>query len=415
MQEYEKKDIEELFPGESYYKAINLIRRIRRLVPITSKSSVDYLETIISYVDGLINGDDIYSYTTFTYASKYAKAAFQEIAAEVHDQILDEYRRERAELQKEVSELSNKQQVLALSIEDLERRKKDLQDQSGVLSVELATIKKELEDLRQNGIARVNAEVASAKENLDKEITVLMQTKEGLNSSINELKGMFSEYSGTISKLNGEDSEVVWKPIDNNDPIYNTNHRTIASYIESMKIEYMDKTGASREVCDKEFSKYMPGLIQFINLLTEFNNPEVTACSSLRTIIMHDNWSARARQQALSLLSMLKTFKVPSYQLKQSNIDVQSLSVDTVPTNINAMLRELYLQRMAIEAVTKQKIAEAELKSVIAVLKTVAPKDFDFRSLISAYSGIDSLLPGAIQDEKLLILPDEDEKVKLKS
>lgn len=413
MQEYEKKDIEELFPGESYYKAINLIRKVKRLVPVTSKSSIDYLETIISYVDGLINGDDIYSYTTFTYASKYAKIAFKEITSEVHDQILDEYRRERAELQEEVSDLSNKQQVLASSVEDLEKRKKDLQEQSGVLSVELAAIKKELEDLRQNGIARVNAEVASAKENLDKEIAALTQTKEGLNSSINELKAMLSEYSGTISKLNGEDSEVIWKPIDNNDPIYNTNHRTIASYIESMKIEYMDKTGVSREICDKEFSKYMPGLTQFIDLLKDFTNPEVIACSSLKAIIEHENWTTSAYHKALSLMSMLKTFKVPSYQLKHSNIDVQSLSVDTIPTNINAMLRELYLQRMAIEAVTKQKIAEAELKSVIAVLKTVAPKDFDFRSLISAYSGIDSLLPGAIQDEKL-ILPNVEEKMKVK-
>lgn len=407
MEDYAKKDMEDLFPGESYYKAIDLIKKVKRLVPITSKSSIDYLENIISYVDGLLNGDDIYSYTTFAYASKYAKEAFKEITDEIHEHALEEYRRERAKLQEEVSTLSTKQNVLADSVEELEKRKNDLQQQLGLVSVELAAKKKELDDLKQSGINQVNKEVSSIRERLDNEINSLTRSKKSLESSIEELKKMYDSYSVTVSELCKERTEITWKPVSNNSPIYNTNYRTIESYIESLKIEYMDKTGVSREVCDKEFNKNCPGLSQFIEVLKSFCFTDIPACSSLKSIISKDDWSSSFHQKADSLNSMLKLFKFPCFQPVVSNIDTCSLTRETIPTNINSMLRELYLQRIATEAITKQRIAEAELRSVIAILKTVAPKDFDFRSLLSYYNGFDSLLSGAIEDENLVIQSDQ--------
>lgn len=412
MEEQAKQDMEKLFPREeSYDRAIDLIRKVKRLVPITSKSGIEYLETIIDYVDALINGDDIHSYLTFKHISKYAKEAFEEIMTEVQGRILEEDKKERAALKEEVCTLSNKQQALTSSVEGLENRKRILQLQAGQLSVEVETTRKELDDLRQNGIARANEEVSSVREKLNEEITTLTETKENLNTSIQELKKILSDYNRTISKLNEQDNAVEWKPLEKDDPIYYANHMTIRNYIESMKIKYMDEMRVNREVCDREFDKNMPGLKEFIELVETFNNVEVVGTASIRAAIKNVLWTDSAQRKVNMLVGMLKTFKVPHYQSKQTDITTQGLSADTLPTNVNTMLRELYLQRMVVEAVTKQRLAEAQLESVVAVLKAVAPENLDLRSVVSTSSELDYMLPGTSEME---VFSPSDSAVKVK-
>lgn len=46
------------------------------------------------------------------------------------------------------------------------------------------------------------------------------------------------------------------------------------------------------------------------------------------------------------------------------------------------MLRELYLQRVATESITRQRILESELELVVDILKSVVGPDYDFSNLI---------------------------------
>ena len=48
------------------------------------------------------------------------------------------------------------------------------------------------------------------------------------------------------------------------------------------------------------------------------------------------------------------------------------------------MLKDLYYQKIAFEALAKQKIAEAQLYSLIMSLKQIMPENYDFNQLTEA-------------------------------
>lgn len=66
---------------------------------------------------------------------------------------------------------------------------------------------------------------------------------------------------------------------------------------------------------------------------------------------------------------------------------------------------------MVVEAVTKQRLAEAQLESVVAVLKAVAPENLDLRSVVSTSSELDYMLPGTSEME---VFSPSDSAVKVK-
>lgn len=74
-----QSEMESMFPGVSRERALELIKSMERLIPLGTRDRIWYLEVLIKYVDGLVNGDDIMQYTTSNMMSPLAKKSMEEI------------------------------------------------------------------------------------------------------------------------------------------------------------------------------------------------------------------------------------------------------------------------------------------------------------------------------------------------
>ena len=68
--------------------------------------------------------------------------------------------------------------------------------------------------------------------------------------------------------------------------------------------------------------------------------------------------------------------------------------------NVNGVLRELYLQRMALNALSKQKIAESQVYTLIQMLKKLAPSDYDFSQIMELDGGYDPSMLKLLTDNE---------------
>lgn len=382
-----KDDIEKVFYGESYYRTLDLLEKARRLVPIGDESKAHYLLTLIEFVDGLINGDEITELTTRTYMSNMAKDSLEKIVHDVHERTLEVFLEQRATLQKEVSSLSNSKEGLTSQVEDLEQRKSSLLEQTSSLGIEVAQLKKELADLKQNGFKEAEVQVQARRQELKDEIARMEETKKGLESYLDDLKKSVSSYNSVIDSLAKGTEEVVWEKVKDNDPIYGITGNNMGVYIQNLKKEYMRKTGCSEKDCTTAFNTNAL-VLETLYYLMKRIDPDLTL-GYILTMDEDDLYEGDVSRRN-SLIKAVEVLKLPVYQPKRENIDAYILKPKTVPTNINVMLRELYLQRTLAEEMTKRQIVEAELRSVLNVLMAVAPKDYDFSSLSSMYSSLDS-------------------------
>jgi len=57
------------------------------------------------------------------------------------------------------------------------------------------------------------------------------------------------------------------------------------------------------------------------------------------------------------------------------------------------------LRRVAAEALTKQRILEAELEAVMGVLKRVVPQDYDLSGLLNRFSLLEDMNNLSIEEE----------------
>lgn len=121
-----QSEMESMFPGVSRERALELIKSMERLIPLGTRDRIWYLEVLIKYVDGLVNGDDIMQYTTSDMLSPLAKKSMEEILTEVHEKVLSSYRDERSELKSEVEELSKQRKLLEENVGHLLSRKEEL-------------------------------------------------------------------------------------------------------------------------------------------------------------------------------------------------------------------------------------------------------------------------------------------------
>lgn len=119
-------EMETMFPGISEDRAIKLIRSVERLIPMGTRDKLWYLELLIKYVDGLINGDDIIKFVNSSDITPMAKAAIEEVSSSVQEKILSSYREERSSLIRSVEDLSSSQKLLKESVDMLLSRKKEL-------------------------------------------------------------------------------------------------------------------------------------------------------------------------------------------------------------------------------------------------------------------------------------------------
>lgn len=389
-----QSEMESMFPGVSRERALELIKNMERLIPLGTRDRIWYLEVLIKYVDGLVNGDDIMQYTTSNMMSPLAKKSMEEILTEVHEKVLSSYRDERSELKSEVGELSKQKTLLEESIEHLLSRKEELFGQTTSLGEEVTRLNREYENLRNNRIAEIDEEVRKQRETVELEIARLEEEKSALSKSVGELKNLLNRYSLIVSetsKHKGE-CEVTWVPVDKSHPIYTTNAKTIGDFIVSLKLEYMDNMGVTREECEREFSKYAPTLNAIFNSLKKLHF-EVPSCSSINQMLKYFSTFDNVHQYSINqIIASLASLKLPKYRIIKDNIDSICVNERTMPTNVQSMMRELHFQRIALEAISKQKILEAELETVLGVLQSVLPEGYDLTSLNDKFKSLEGIL-----------------------
>lgn len=379
-------EMESMFPGVSKERALNLIKSMERLIPLGTKDRLWYLEVLIKYVDGLINGDDIIQYSTSKYMTPMAKDSMEEVLSEVQERVLSSYRDERSELRSEVETLSSQRKLLEENIERLLSRKDELFGQTTSLGEEVTRLNREYTTLRNNGIQKIEAEFKERRESLELEVAKLKDEKNFLSKSINELKGLLDRYSSITSELSKPKGkcEVTWELIGDKHPIYKINYSSIEAFVKSLKLEYMDNLGVSEEVCEREFAKNAPGLEEIMRSTLNFQYYNSAYVSSIGITINPDyynRFTEKDKMVVMKLRSLLSSLRLPKYKILHENIDSVSVNRNTLPSNIQSMMRELHFQRIALEAVSKQKILEAELETVLGVLQSLAPKNYDFTSM----------------------------------
>lgn len=365
-----QSEMESMFPGVSRERALELIKSMERLIPLGTRDRIWYLEVLIKYVDGLVNGDDIMQYTTSDMLNPLAKKSMEEILTEVHEKVLSSYRDERSELKSEVGELSKQKTLLEESIEHLLSRKEELFGQTTSLGEEVTRLNREYENLRNNRIAEIDEEVRKQRETVELEIARLKEEKSALSKSVGELKNLLNRYSLIVSETSKPKGkcEVTWVKVDKDHPIYTTNAKTIGAFIKSLKLEYMDNTGVTQEQCEREFSKYAPTLNEVFNSLMKLNYDD-PSCSPINQMYKFFSSFTNEDQYFINqILDSLASLKLPKYKIIKDNIDSICVNERTMPTNVQSMMRELHFQRIALEAISKQKILEAELETVLGVL-----------------------------------------------
>ena len=92
------------------------------------------------------------------------------------------------------------------------------------------------------------------------------------------------------------------------------------------------------------------------------------------------------------IIASLASLKLPKYKIIKDNIDSICVNERTMPTNVQSMMRELHFQRIALEAISKQKILEAELETVLGVLQSVLPEGYDLTSLNDKFKSLEGIL-----------------------
>ncbi|MCI8331078.1 MAG: hypothetical protein HFE04_03140 [Bacilli bacterium] len=255
-------EMETMFPGISEDRAIKLIRSVERLIPMGTRDKLWYLELLIKYVDGLINGDDIIKFVNSSDITPMAKAAIEEVSSSVQEKILSSYREERSSLIRSVEDLSSSQKLLKESVDMLLSRKKELLSQTTSLGEEANRLNDKCESLRTQRMAEIEEELRLKRGSIDVEIARLEEEKASLSKSIEELKRLLDRYSLIVSETSKSKGrcEVTWEFFDKSHPIYNTNHVTIKDFVFSLISEYQDNMGVSYKEAQREFSKYAPTL-----------------------------------------------------------------------------------------------------------------------------------------------------------
>lgn len=380
----------ELFPNESYAKAIELIQRTKFLVPIT-EDRINYLDILFTYVDGIINGDDIEQYVTKKYISNMAKKALSEISSEVHEKELECYKKESLSLKTKIEDLTQEQNVLTAQIENLKLNKSSLVKETSILQTELEKLKKELEDAKINGMTKVQKEVSNELNKLKNEVCSLNTQKENLVLAIADLKDSIDKYNKQINNLcenEDENVQVIWELLKKDSVVYGLNNDSIDAYIKSLIKEYASKTKVSLEEAENIIKVNCSGLYTIKSILNiNYRNSSDYGNSSIGLIISKLG-SLFSPDCAEDIEQSLKTIKLPKYEIKKGNIETPTLAVDNSPTNVNQILRELHFQKMALMAKSKQKIAETQVEALITLLQSVLPKDYDINQFIPSIKEI---------------------------
>ena len=362
-------------------KTEELIRRINRLMPINKKDKVEHLMELISYIETLINGDSIAQHIALTYRSEFARESLDEIMKYVQEQTLTSFKEKKLKLESDINLLSEKKENICSELQSLEQRHIEITEDVNDARQELSNINRDLEDKRQNGISKVQQEIAQERKKLEDENKKLMEKQQKLQEIINALKEELVILNTQISS-GGQQKEVIWEPITGYHPLYNANSDSIEEYIYSLKLHYCENMGCSMEIAEIAFKTHCPELSIVKDILINyFSNNYNENAGSISRIITYYGWSTTLLGKAYCLHDMLKTIKLPNFQ-KISTTNKSLFNQTSIPDNMNTLVREFHFQKIAIEALAAKRIAEQNLQTVINILGQFLPSDFDLNEYL---------------------------------
>jgi hypothetical protein len=375
-------DFQKLFDKEDQERIYKLIKRMKNLVPLNTQDNIKYLGDLIDYVEGMIHGDDITEYTTFTYLSKYAQNALISLIRSSYDGEIKSLLEERKSLESTVGKLQGKKTSLSSDVASLTSERKTLQGETSKLRLELDSINSELQDKKENATKEVEEAIRIKKAEMGR-----------LSSEVDALKQKVQEYLNLIEGLSRND-KVKWEVVTKKHPIYNLNSETISGYIKSQKQKYAQEMNVSLKDAEKEFEINAPELEVLEELVQAFDYDYSSdyECSTISSIISPNNiklMDSDDEHKAKSIKAILQNLRLPVYIKTFSPVDDKK---EDAPSDVDSLIRELYYERIAVEALSKQRIAETELKAVVELLKRVIPEGTDLKALAAKYLNHDEFL-----------------------
>ncbi len=309
------------------------------------------LEVVIAYRSGLIYGDDIHKYATYSYYTGYTKKALDEIVPYIQKITLDEFQKDLETLKSELEKYK----------EELEKEKETLE------------------------------ELTKEKETLETDVKKLKEEQEVLSKENDETKESLNRYNSKI-KSELSDQQVVWEPISDDHPIYGVTVCEIFSYIDKLKQSYMTKLGITKEECESDFMLNESGLEELKILLDSFS-ADYKYCS-IYQLIHAEFGNYWTMIKSKSLKKLIGNIKLPKIVIKKELNSTISASEDT-----QNLIKELYFQRKLLEAVAKQQLAENQLSYLIKLIKTRIP-EFDFEEITELVIEESSVEPKLVLEEK---------------
>ena len=411
----EDRELEEQMSILSTFKFMEYIRdngflRLLRLINDLSKKSIltiekkiEYVEKVFEYIDFLIYRDEI----TDTVSGKRMREDAIEALRELKYLVEDEKNSELIKKNEEMSVLNTKlledngrltsenNSLTHLNI-SLNEANNGLIEQRDALKSELDLLNNQIENRRmvlQSGldeeisasrvkrISDIEDEMVSVKNDKNNEINILEKRKLELEGLIDKLSGNIEQikqdmegipnlFSSCSSKY-----DVIWEPISDEHILYSQNHWTIKDFVNKLKIEYMFKTGKSKEQCEKDFNENSPFLDELINFLeSSFNNDSVIGVFSIRNIINYSSWNAVGKERVVRLKLLLGKLKLPVYKerINSNNINISN--------NFIEYLMNLEVNSKLAESLMREKIIESKYLSLIKAVKDIIPEGYDFGS-----------------------------------
>ena len=333
---------------------LKLIEELKHLIPVECKDKIKSLEEVISYVSAILYGDDLHKFAAYNYYKKYVTQALDELVIFAQEHSLD----------------------------DFSKRIALLKDEINYLLIERKTYSKDVSML------------LSEKEKLVVDVQSLKDENAALRLENDKIKESLKEYQTIMQKL-GESDQVVWEKISDEDPLYAITPSKITDYIYELKQAYMKKLGISEKECDSDFMLNSSGLFELKTLLLSFDKSDYHY--PVRSLMVMD-LGPYSNCKRSSLAALMRNIKLPRVIKNTKSLTSNDLFNNC--DNVNGVLRELYLQRMALNALSKQKIAESQVYTLIQMLKKLAPSDYDFSQIMELDGGYDPSMLKLLTDSE---------------
>lgn len=402
MKEEEKliSKIQREYGYQNMMEVLDMLKKINSLMYQDHTKRTENLRELLTYLNTILNGDQISQISTYNSKSSIAKTALESIISS-HLQDSIDYKRvvdgeisaaiekrkaidtENETLEKQMLELRSKK-------EELKREYKSLYDEvKEYVSLwqedtdeKLQQYRKEQENQIEAELEAKRKEAADEKSILLSEIQSLEEEKESLKKLIKEFREEYKKLSGFTSTINGSKSTVNWVEIDENNPIYAVMPCNIEKYISNLKSTYMIETGCSKEVCDAEFTANCAGLSLIKDILVSFSSDfqyySITALSNVSNFESKYN-----RNKSWALREALKSIKLPEYVKSKNDFDSLPQIPEENLESVSDLVRNFKYQRALIDAVVKQKTAEAQLQIALNVISRIAPNSINYERLFT--------------------------------